>query len=62
MGRTALHAACEHGGCVATVRLLLCAGARINARDSKLQTPLHVACDDGGGGVNVVRVLLDFGK
>ena len=46
-GRTALHAACEKG-CkaeikVEMIRMLLSAGACIDAIDNNLQTPLHVA-------------------
>ncbi|XP_046983137.1 ankyrin repeat and protein kinase domain-containing protein 1-like [Schistocerca americana] len=56
-GRTALHWAARKGD-VEAVRLLLEAGAAVDAREikGKQRTPLHLAAEQGGAAV--VRLLL----
>jgi ankyrin repeat protein len=58
-GRTALHYVAEHGRSPADARLLLQAGADIDARDPFGYTPLHdsVLGDNG----EIIELLLDFG-
>ena len=60
---TALHLACSTCK-LDTVRLLLDAGAEVNARGIEQFTPLHYACRDGKeheDATAVVRLLLDRG-
>lgn len=57
-GQTALHFA-SHSGALAVLKLLLDAGANINATTSRQWTPLHVACSTGQA--SVVAMLLELG-
>jgi len=59
-GRTALHAAAS-GGCAAGVRVLLGAGALVNARDADGNTALHAAAENCAAGPDMVRHLFEFG-
>ena len=47
-GNTALHEACR-GGNASTVRVLLQAGADVNAENHKGSTPLHIFCYESSG-------------
>lgn len=58
LGETVLHAACREGS-AATVRLLLSAGAEVNAADLTGNTPLHEACYNGQ--TEVAKILLKAG-
>eukprot|EP00178_Gracilaria_changii_P023792 TRINITY_DN718_c0_g1_i1.p1 TRINITY_DN718_c0_g1~~TRINITY_DN718_c0_g1_i1.p1 ORF type:complete len:2019 (+),score=268.01 TRINITY_DN718_c0_g1_i1:1349-7405(+) len=58
-GVTALHLAASGGGHVAVCRLLLDKKAPVNAKSSKMQTPLCLAAQKGFS--NVVQLLLERG-
>ena len=55
---TPLHAACQRGD-LATIRMLLDAGAHVNSRNRFRFTPLHCACH--GGDLEVVQELIRRG-
>jgi ankyrin repeat protein len=55
-GRTALHWACESHSPLSAV-LCLDQGLDIEAQDSRLQTPLHIACQVGNA--QAVQLLIE---
>lgn len=56
LGRTALHYACQNGH-LTCVKLLLKWGASLFAVDSRLSTPMHLAC--GYGQLGVVQAIME---
>ena len=58
--KTPLHCAASLGQ-AGVARVLLDAGAEVDAKDATSATPLHMGAADGDEGVGIVRILLDAG-
>ena len=60
-GKTYLHIAADMDNSFATVKALLDAGAAVDTKDNKGETPLYLAVDEGKDDIETVQILLQKG-